>query len=289
MRTEGQRESANIEDRRRITPMQVGIGGGLIGLVIVLAVAFLGGDPRQAAMVLNDVDPGQGQQAVANGQPGQFSPAEEEAAKFVRVVLAQTEDVWKQLFAAEGAEYVEPTLVLFTQQAQSACGFASAATGPFYCPLDQKVYLDLSFFDQMRRRFQAPGDFAQAYVIAHEIGHHVQYLLGISERVQAMRGRVREAEYNQLSVRLELQADYLAGVWAHHTQQNWNVLEPGDIKEALNAATAIGDDRLQMQTQGFVVPESFTHGTSEQRVRWFYKGLQSGDMLGGNTFEAEEL
>ncbi len=286
MRTEGQRESSNVEDRRRVTPMKVGIGGGLIGLVIILAVALLGGDPRQAAMVLDEVAPGQAQSAAGNVP---FSPAEEEMAKFVRVVLAQTEDVWTQLFAAENAEYVPPTLVLFSEQAQSACGFASAATGPFYCPLDQKVYLDLSFFDQMKRRFQAPGDFAQAYVIAHEIGHHVQYLLGISQRVQAQRGRVSEAVYNQLSVRLELQADYLAGVWAHHTQQNWNVLEPGDIKEALNAATAIGDDRLQMETQGFVVPESFTHGTSEQRVRWFYKGLQSGEMLGGNTFEVDEL
>ncbi len=218
-----------------------------------------------------------------------FNPAEEELAKFVRVVLAETEDVWKELLAAEGVQYREPTLVLFTGQVPSACGFASSATGPFYCSLDQKVYLDLSFFEQMKRRYGASGDFAQAYVVAHEVGHHVQNLMGITDQVQGQQGRISQEAYNQLSVRLELQADYLAGVWAHHAQRNWQVLEPGDIKEAINAATAIGDDRLQMQAQGYVVPESFTHGTSEQRVRWFYKGLQSGDITGGNTFEARDL
>jgi predicted metalloprotease len=178
---------------------------------------------------------------------------------------------------------------LFTRQVQSACGIAGSATGPFYCPLDQKLYLDMGFFDEMERRFESPGDFARAYVVAHEVGHHVQNLLGIMQQVQAQQGRLSKEEYNQLSVRLELQADYLAGVWAHHAQRNWRVLEEGDVKEAINAATAIGDDRLQMEAQGFTVPESFTHGTSEQRVRWFYKGLQSGDINGGNTFEVEDL
>lgn len=286
MRTEGRRESTNVEDRRRMSPKAVGIGGGLIGLLIVLAITLLGGDPQQAAKVMEQLDVGQPQQQAADVQ---LSPEEEEAARFVRVVLADTEDVWTALFREQGAEYTKPTLVLFTGQVQSACGFASAATGPFYCPLDRNVYLDLSFFEEMKRKFNAPGDFAQAYVVAHEIGHHVQNLLGISEQVQAQRRRLSEVEYNRLSVRLELQADYLAGVWAHHAQEKWQVLEPGDIREAIDAATAIGDDRLQRQAQGYVVPESFTHGTSEQRVRWFYKGLQSGDMLGGNTFEAEQL
>ena len=286
MRTEGRRESTHVEDRRRMSPKAVGLGGGLLGLLVILAVTLLGGDPRQAAKVMEDLNVAQPQQQAADVK---FSPAEEEMARFVRVVLADTEDVWKELFAAEGIEYREPTLVLFTGQVPSACGFASAATGPFYCPLDRKVYLDLSFFDQMKRRFNAPGDFAQAYVVAHEVGHHVQNLLGISERVQAQRRRLPEVEYNKLSVRLELQADYLAGVWAHHAQENWQILEEGDIKEAINAASAIGDDRLQRQAQGYVVPESFTHGTSEQRMKWFYKGLQSGEMMGGNTFEAREL
>lgn len=286
MRTEGRRESTNVEDRRRMSPKAVGIGGGLIGLLIVLAITLLGGDPQQAAKVMEQLEVGQPQQQAADVQ---LSPEEEEAARFVRVVLADTEDVWTALFRDQGAEYTKPTLVLFTGQVQSACGFASAATGPFYCPLDRNVYLDLSFFEEMKRKFNAPGDFAQAYVVAHEIGHHVQNLLGISEQVQAQRRRLSEVEYNRLSVRLELQADYLAGVWAHHAQEKWQVLEPGDIREAIDAATAIGDDRLQRQAQGYVVPESFTHGTSEQRVRWFYKGLQSGDMLGGNTFEAEQL
>lgn len=285
MKTEGQRESTNVEDRRRVSPKAVGIGGGFLGIVVLLLVALLGGDPQQAAKVMDDMNAARPQQAV----DVEFSPAEEEMAKFIRVVLAETEDVWKELFAAQGVQYKDPTLVLFTQKVQSACGFASAATGPFYCPLDGKVYLDLSFFDEMKRRFGAPGDFAQAYVVAHEIGHHVQNMLGISKQVQDQRRRLSETDYNKLSVRLELQADYLAGVWAHHAQRKWQVLEPGDIKEAINAATAIGDDRLQKQAQGYVVPESFTHGTSEQRVRWFYKGLQSGDMMGGNTFEAAEL
>lgn len=287
MRLEGSRESTNVEDRRRLSPATIGVGGGLITLLIFLVVTLLGGDARQAAKIAEVIDPAAKQQAPQEGAP--LDPAQEEAARFIRIVLGQTEDVWNELFAEHGERYREPKLVLFTKQIQSACGFASAATGPFYCPLDQQVYLDLSFFDEMERRFRAPGDFAQAYVVAHEVGHHVQKLLGIADKIQSYRGRVSEEEYNRLSVRMELHADYLAGVWAHHTQKNRPVLEPGDIKEALNAATAIGDDRLQMQTQGYAVPETFTHGTSAQRVKWFSKGLESGDMLAGNMlFEIDE-
>jgi predicted metalloprotease len=286
MRIDGRRESTNVEDRRRMGPASIGVGGGILGLIVVVVVMLLGGDPRQAAKVMNDMQGG-GQQAGAVDAPP--NPAQEEQAKFVRVVLGDTEEVWKELFAEEGDQYTEPTLVLFTDRVQSACGIAGAQTGPFYCPLDQKLYLDLEFFAEMDRKFGAPGDFARAYVVAHEVGHHVQNLLGTMQKVQAMQGRISKEEYNQLSVRLELQADYLAGVWAHHAQQKWNVLEEGDVKEALNAATAIGDDRLQKESQGYVVPESFTHGTSEQRARWFYKGLQSGDINGGDTFKAREL
>jgi predicted metalloprotease len=284
MRTEGRRESTNVEDRRRMSPGAIGVGGGILGLIIFVVVSLLSGDPRKAAQVVQDMNPGQ--QGAANAE---IDPAEEEQAKFLRVVLAETEDVWKELFAAAGREYRDPTLVLFTQQVESACGINGSATGPFYCPLDQKLYLDLAFFREMEKRFQAPGDFARAYVVAHEIGHHVQNLLGIMGEVQAQRQRLSEDEYNQLSVRLELQADYLAGVWAHHAQRNWDILEEGDVKEAINAATAIGDDRLQMEAQGYTVPESFTHGTSEQRATWFYKGLQSGDMNGGDTFGVRDL
>jgi predicted metalloprotease len=285
MRTEGRRESSNVEDRRRMGPATIGVGGGLLGLIVVVVVMLLGGDPRQAAKVMEDLNAG----AQQEGAEAPVNPEQEEQAQFVRVVLADTEDVWKERFAEEGDQYTEPTLVLFTDRVQSACGVAGAQTGPFYCPLDQKLYLDLEFFAEMDRRFGAPGDFARAYVVAHEVGHHVQNLRGTMQKVQAMQGRISKEEYNDLSVRLELQADYLAGVWAHHAQRNWNVLEEGDVKEALNAATAIGDDRLQMESQGYVVPESFTHGTSEQRARWFYKGLQSGDINGGDTFKAREL
>jgi predicted metalloprotease len=285
MRTKGRRESSNVEDRRRMGPATIGVGGGLLGLIVVVVVMLLGGDPRQAAKVMEDLNVG----AQQEGVEAPADPEQEEQARFVRVVLGDTEDVWQELFAEEGDQYTEPTLVLFTDRVQSACGMAGAATGPFYCPLDQKLYLDLEFFAEMDRRFGAPGDFARAYVVAHEVGHHVQNLRGTMQKVQSMQGRISKEEYNDLSVRLELQADYLAGVWAHHAQRNWNVLEEGDVKEALNAATAIGDDRLQMESQGYVVPESFTHGTSEQRARWFYKGLQSGDVNGGDTFKAREL
>jgi uncharacterized protein len=287
MRIEGHRESSNVEDRRRMTAGALGAGGGIVSLIIIVVVMLLGGDPREAAKLAEVLDPAAQQQAPPQGE---IDPAQEESARFIRIVLGQTEDVWNELFTAEGESYREPTLVLFTQRVQSACGFASAATGPFYCPLDQQVYLDLSFFDEMKRRFRAPGDFAQAYVVAHEVGHHVQKLLGIADKIQSYRGRVSEEQYNQLSVRMELHADYLAGVWAHHADANWQVLEPGDVEEALNAATAIGDDRLQMESQGYVVPESFTHGTSEQRVRWFSNGLERGDFAGGNIlFETDAL
>jgi predicted metalloprotease len=253
-------------------------GGGLIGLILVAIVVFLGGDPRPLLQQMQNQPQG--------GGPA-VDPAQDEAAQFVSVVLGDTEDVWTELFRASGGTYRKPKLVLFRGQVSSACGFQSAATGPFYCPLDEQVYIDLSFFDEMKRRMGAPGDFAQAYVIAHEVGHHVQKLLGIADQVHSLQQRADRTQANELSVRMELQADFLAGVWAHHAQQNWQILEQGDVEEALNAATQIGDDRLQAKSQGVVVPESFTHGTSEQRVRWFYEGLKTGDMNRGDTFKLE--
>jgi predicted metalloprotease len=225
---------------------------------------------------------------VPPGQ-GAVNPEEEQRKDFVSVVLADTEAVWHKLFNQMGRNYEEPKLVLFRGRVESACGLASSAVGPFYCPRDHKVYVDLEFFEELQKRFGAPGDFAQAYVIAHEVGHHVQDLLGISDRVHAQQGRMSKAEYNQLSVRLELQADFLAGVWAHHAQKMRNMLEEGDIEEALRAAEAIGDDRLQRQAQGYVVPDSFTHGTSAQRVRWFRRGFETGDVDQGDTFNARSL
>ncbi len=259
------------------------VGGGLGTLILLLAVFFLGGDPR---IVLNQ---GPGGPGLQQQQPRALNPEHEKLKDFVSVVLADTEDVWRELFRQQGRTYRDPKLVLFSDYVDSACGNASSAVGPFYCPANENVYLDLSFYDEMRTRFEAPGDFAQAYVIAHEVGHHVQNQLGISERVHAMRGQVSEKEFNQLSVRLELQADFFAGVWAHHAQRTRQILEEGDIEEALNAAEAIGDDRLQKKSRGVVVPDSFTHGTSAQRARWFRKGLQSGDMTQGDTFNAREL
>jgi predicted metalloprotease len=252
---------------------------GGVGSIIVVVIALLMGVNPMALM---------GPQNVQQG-PAVNDPREEERKEFVSVVLADTEAVWNKLFREMGRNYEEPTLVLFRGQADSACGFATSAVGPFYCPRDHKVYIDLQFFEELQRRFGAPGDFAQAYVIAHEVGHHVQELLGISDRVQSQQGRVSKPEYNRLSVRLELQADFLAGVWAHHAQKMRNILEEGDIEEALRAAEAIGDDRLQQQAQGHVVPDSFTHGTSQQRARWFRRGLQTGDIRQGDTFAAEDL
>jgi predicted metalloprotease len=221
--------------------------------------------------------------------PAGTSGEEDQLAEFVAVVLGDTEDTWHELFRRMDQTYREPQLVLFSGAVQSACGMASAAVGPFYCPADQKVYIDLSFYRDLKYRFEAPGDFAQAYVIAHEVGHHVQNLLGISEQVQRLRSRVDEADGNRLSVMLELQADCLAGVWAHHAQRARQILEEGDIEEGLNAASAIGDDRLQRRARGTVTPDSFTHGSSEQRIRWFRRGLQTGDVNQCNTFNADRL
>ena len=278
MRWQGRRGSENVEDRRGAGG-RVMVGGGLGFVVLVVAVILLGGNP-QALLSGLPQQPGGG--LGAPGAP--MSAAEQERAEFVSVVLADTEEVWGSLFREQGAVYVEPILVLFRSSVDSACGYASAASGPFYCSQDSKLYIDLSFFDELSRRFGAPGDFAQAYVIAHEVGHHVQHLQGLTERVHAQHGRVSEAAYNDLSVRLELQADFLAGVWAHHAQEMFGILEVGDIEEALRAASAIGDDRIQKQTQGYVVPDSFTHGTSAQRMKWFKLGFETGDMSRGDTF-----
>jgi uncharacterized protein len=282
MRWEGDRQSENVEDRRGMPGGPVMIGG-LGTLVVVLLSLWLGIDPQALLQQVNNGGPGP---APAGAE---LDDAQKEVRDFVAVVLADTEDVWRELFREMGRRYEDPKLVLYSGQVESACGFASAAMGPFYCPLDHKVYLDMSFFDELRTRFGAPGNFAQAYVVAHEIGHHVQNQLGTMQRMQAAKGRVSQREYNDLSVRLELQADFLAGVWAHHAQRMKNILEPGDVDAALRAATAIGDDRLQRQSQGYVVPDSFTHGTSEQRARWFKRGFETGDINAGDTFNAESL
>ncbi|MBS1517884.1 MAG: zinc metallopeptidase [Bacteroidetes bacterium] len=283
MEWKGREQSTNVEDRRRSTGKTVG-GIGCLGTVIMLLLVWmLGGDPLQ---VLQQVDL-QPQQTQQNRQP---SAEEDELAQFVSVVLKDTEDVWSKIFREKyGREYVKPTLVMFTGTTQSGCGYASSQTGPFYCPADSKLYIDLGFYQELKNKFKAPGDFAMAYVIAHEVGHHVQNLLGIQDQVQSQRRRMSETQYNKLSVRVELQADFFAGVWAHYDQKMKNILEPGDIEEALNAANSIGDDRLQKQAQGYVVPDAFTHGTSEQRMRWFKKGFDTGDVSQGNTFAAGDL
>ncbi len=286
MRWQGRRRSTNVEDRRGARPrgpVMLG-GGGIMGFLLILLILYLGGDPRP---LMQEMQKQQAPGRQGPAPPAQVDPAEEQLAQFVSVVLADTEEVWSDLFQRLGRRYQEPQLVLFRNRVASACGFNSAAVGPFYCPGDSKVYIDLGFFDDMSRELGAPGDFAQAYVIAHEVGHHVQNLMGISDRVHQARARVSQEKYNRLSVRLELQADYFAGVWAHHAERNWQILERGDVEEALRAATAIGDDRLQKQSRGYVVPESFTHGTSEQRTRWFAAGLKSGDVQAGDTFAVE--
>ena len=280
MRWESGRRSENVEDRRG---MRVGRGaavGGLGFLIIAVLYLLLGGDPAQ--LVEQMPQAGGPSASVDVGPP---PPGQEELADFVSVVLADTEDTWNPIFAAAGRRYEEPQLVLFTGQVQSACGIAGAAMGPFYCPGDHKVYIDLSFYDELKRRFRAPGDFAQAYVIAHEVGHHVQNLLGISREVQMMQARAgSEAEANDYSVRLELHADCLAGIWGHFTERERNMLEAGDLEEALNAASAIGDDRIQRESTGRVAPDSFTHGTSAQRVKWFRIGFETGDVDQCDTF-----
>ncbi|KAB7707588.1 metalloprotease [Bacillus aerolatus] len=280
MQWKGRRGSSNVEDRRGMGGKTI-IGGGLGGLVLLLIFTFLGGDPGELLNNLQTTD-------SDNSVPYEETEQERELSQFVSVVLADTEEVWTEIFRKEGLVYEEPTLVLYTGSVQSACGVSGSSAGPFYCPGDQKLYIDLSFYDELQRNFQAPGDFAMAYVIAHEVGHHVQTLLGTSEKIMPLRQRLSEEEFNKYLVRFELQADYLAGVWAHHAQ-GMNLLEEGDLEEALNAASAVGDDTIQKKARGYVVPESFTHGTSEQRKRWFYKGFRSGNLDGGDTFNARDL
>ena len=285
MRIDGREESDNVEDRRGASPGGIAVTGGAGMLLLMLIVWLLGGNPLQLLQQMPQ-QPGQVGQPMPGGA---VPPGQEELTHFVKVVLRDSEVVWDDIFRQHGQRYRYPKLVLFSGRVESACGFASAAVGPFYCPADERVYLDLGFFREMKERFGATGDFAQAYVIAHEIGHHVQKILGISDQVEAARRRMGEREANQLSVRLELQADFFAGVWAHHAQQHFKFLEPGDIEEALRCANAIGDDNLQRQAQGMVVPDSFTHGTSAQRMKWFKKGFTTGDMEQGDTFSAKDL
>jgi predicted metalloprotease len=275
----GRRQSTNVDDRRGISGGGIAAGGGIVGVIIYLLYTFLGGgsgDPTNLPQIL----PGQQKEMTAEEKQ-----ADDERAEFVKVVLADTEDVWNKLLS----NYTDPTLVLFRDGVQSACGQASAAVGPFYCPGDSKVYIDLSFYQDLQTRFKAPGDFAMAYVVAHEVGHHIQTLTGVSQEAARLRQQMSETEYNRHSVKVELQADFLAGVWAHHAQRMKNILESGDIEEALNAANAIGDDRLQKEGQGRVVPDAFTHGTSAQRMYWFKKGYETGDIRQGDTFNAPDL
>ncbi|WP_375447166.1 neutral zinc metallopeptidase [uncultured Fibrella sp.] len=280
MRWLGGRESDNVEDRRGGGGGGMVVGGGIGTVVIALVIYLLGGDPSQ---ILNSSGSEQAtsQQAPSGPQP------DDEAALFSRRVLTYTEDIWTDVMTKEGQQYRKPVLVLFRGQTESGCGTASAASGPFYCPGDKKLYIDLSFYDELKQRFNAPGDFAMAYVIAHEIGHSIQDQWGILDKVHQAQERMSEADANRLSVRLELQADFLAGVWAHYAQQK-NVLDPGDVEEALNAASAIGDDNIQKANQGYVTPEGFTHGTAAQRAYWFKKGFQTGDMNQGDTFNSKE-
>lgn len=272
----GRRESANVDDRRGLTGGGMAVGGGVIGVIFILAKFLLGGGD------LNDLQQlvPQQQQELSTDQKA----AQDKEASFVKVVLADTEDVWTKIFSDMGKTYTDPTLVLFNGSTTSACGNASAATGPFYCPEDKDVYIDLSFAQQLSDQFGATGQFAMAYVVAHEVGHHVQDLLGLTKKMAALQQQLSQTEYNKYSVRLELQADFYAGVWAHYDQKMKNVINSEDIKEALDAANAIGDDRLQKEYQGTVTPDSFTHGTSAERMYWFKKGYDTGDMSQGNTF-----
>ncbi len=285
MRWESGRRSSNVEDRRGSSRGRKTFAGGGLGLIAVVVLGLVFGvDPMMLIQGVNKLAP-----PSANTKPGPRPAAENQLADFVTVVLADTEDTWHAIFKSAGKRYQEPTLVMFTGATQSACGHAQSAMGPFYCPADQKLYIDLQFYQDMRTRFGAPGDFAQAYVIAHEVGHHVQTLLGISEQVASAQRRASKTEANQLQVRMELQADCFAGIWANHADRARHILEQGDVAEGLNAAAAIGDDRLQKQAQGYVVPESFTHGSSEQRVRWFKRGLETGALQQCDTFAAKRL
>ncbi|HEX2114072.1 MAG TPA: neutral zinc metallopeptidase [Alphaproteobacteria bacterium] len=285
MRWRGGRLSSNVEDRRGMSMGGVGLAGGGIGAVVLVVVAMLlGVDPS----VILQGDPGYDPRHEQSEQRSGSLTPDDELGRFVSTVLADTEDTWTALFRDINRHYEQPKLVLFTGATQSACGVGQAAMGPFYCPRDEKVYIDLSFYRELQSRFRAPGDFAQAYVIAHEIGHHVQNQLGIMQQVDQLRARADRAQANQLSVRVELQADCFAGIWAHHAQRSREVLEQGDLEEALNAASAIGDDRLQKQSQGYVVPESFTHGSSAQRMAWFKRGFESGRLSACDTFSAAQ-
>ena len=279
MRWIGGRESTNVDDRRGISGGGLAVGGGIIGVIVVVLRLLLGGGGEDVPLQI----PGQTTEMTAEEKA-----ADDQRAKFVKVVLRYTEDVWNEVFTNQGSGYKDPILVLFRGSVQSACGFASAASGPFYCPGDEQLYIDLSFYQELEERFQAPGDFAMAYVVAHEVGHHIQKLLGTTDKMARLRQQVSETEYNKYSVMLELQADFLAGVFAHHAQRK-NLLDPGDIDEALNAANAIGDDMLQKRSQGHIVPESFTHGTSQQRIAWFKKGFETGDIRQGDTFNDPSL
>lgn len=278
MKIEGRRRSSNVEDRRgRGAGGKVAAGGGIATLVIAVVVMLLGGDPSE---VINSMP----QESQPSGPAAPRPAAEDALANFASVILADTEETWPALLSPLGVRYEEPRMVLFTDAVDSGCGFAQSAMGPFYCPADHRVYLDVGFFADLEREFQAPGDFAAAYVIAHEVGHHVQTLLGVSAQVDAQRRRVSEVEANALSVRQELQADCFAGIWAHHAQKERQLLEAGDVEEGLRAAAAIGDDTLQRRGRGHVVPESFTHGSSAQRVEWFKRGMETGSVKACDTF-----
>ncbi len=282
MKWTGRRESSNVDDRRGLSGGKLAAGGGVAGVVIYLLYTLLSG---------GNIDPAQVQKQLSeqtNQSSQQLSPqeqaADDERAKFVKVIVAETEDVWNKIFAESGSQYAEPVLVLYRDAVASACGKASSASGPFYCPGDNKMYIDLSFYQELQDKLNAPGDFAMAYVIAHEVGHHIQNLMGTADKVNRLRQQLSETEFNRYSVMLELQADFYAGVWANHAQKMKNILDPGDIDEALNAANAIGDDRLQRQSTGQVMPDAFTHGTSAQRMYWFKKGYETGDIKQGDTF-----
>ena len=287
MRWQRGRRSENVEDRRGFRMSRRVAGGGIGTVLLVLAALYFGIDP--SIFLDQSQMPIPGTETPTQSTPYSASPEENQLAEFVSVVLADTEDTWQGLFRSMGKTYEEPKLVLFSGAVESACGLASAAVGPFYCPMDEKVYIDLSFYSDLKNRFGAPGDFAQAYVIAHEVGHHIQNLLGIAGKVHSLRSRSSETEANLLSVMMELQADCLAGVWAYHAERARQILEEGDIEEALNAASSIGDDRMQSQSRGYVTPDSFTHGSSSQRVRWFRRGLETGDIGQCNTFQSDRL
>lgn len=284
MRWRGRRQSGNVEDQRSSGGgfSRMPIKGGLGLVVVIIVIGLITGKNPLSLLQQIPLDNGSN---ISQTTPYEPSPDEEELSQFVKVVLADTEDVWHQLLT----DYREPTLVLFSGNVQSGCGSADSSTGPFYCSADEKLYIDLSFYEELKDRFDAPGDFAQAYVVAHEVGHHVQHLMGITDKVHSMREQLSEEEYNNLSVKLELQADFLAGVWAHHANKLNDMIEEGDYEEAMNAASAIGDDRLQKQARGYVVPDSFTHGTSAQRQRWFNKGFKTGDLNQGDTFNSSNL